>query len=256
MKRTLRNTLIGLTSVTVLVVAAISVLSASAVTPQPLAAFDRPSWDTAAEKPCPAPQKSWASAVRGVLARIEDMEVRLEDYSTQLEAVERGEDAVRMAETLDLEGRSPARALEDMMGRFKKMVDAYGGMDEGAKKEISNLDAADKVEALTEVAADNDRFNAYFDALAKRRQDHVALQAAREMAVFEAVTALRLNVKAHARHAELAVEARKAAEQIAEAAREIAARAVEAAAAAPADPCTRGADAPQKNEPKPPADGE
>ncbi|MHC4597566.1 MAG: hypothetical protein ACYS47_01035 [Planctomycetota bacterium] len=184
MKRFARFSAFGIGSLGFVLFLAYSVLSASSVVSDPLASYEDLTWSPTAgileENPVPAPRESWVEAVRDVLVRIEEMESRLEVYSGELEAIEKEEEADRMAEVLELDARSPARALETLLNRFKDAVEAYEGLNDADKATFVDMEGSSQVEALKDVSATEDEFNAYLDRLAVRRKAYVAAEARRE----------------------------------------------------------------------------
>jgi hypothetical protein len=215
MKQNLRKSAIVLCSTVLVVVTAYSVLSAAALSPEPLAAFSE-NWTSASTCPmdaCANPPASvgnaWTDAVRAVLNQVESMETRLDAASEELDRIEQKRDEVEMAETLALDAKSPGRALETLMTRFKNMVETYENLDPTSKTEIADLNSVEKVEILGEVASKEKTLVDYFDRLAERRRNYEQAQWEKELADFEARTAQRVQARAEAEALEIAREVQK-----------------------------------------------
>ncbi|GEM_PF-2826794 len=193
MKKILFKSAVGTCVLGLVTFLAYSGLSAAAVGKMPLDAFESlPAWepDTGDEtgdiRTASPSREVWVDAVRDVLLKIDEMEQKLDAYAAYLDRVEKDQASAHLVETLDLDVRHPAQALETLMSRFGGMVDAYQGLEEEDKSDLVALDAEDKVEALTSVAAANDDFFTYFDGLGGRHEAYVERQKEMEDAAFEA----------------------------------------------------------------------
>ncbi|MHC5038231.1 MAG: hypothetical protein ACYTHM_13025 [Planctomycetota bacterium] len=219
MKRIFWYSGIGVACLGVVVFFTYSALSAAGVSKGPLASFAVTDWSPTAgcipsEDGIPVSESvsssrpAWTNAVRSVLARIEEMEKELEVYSAQLEVIEKEEEDARMAAVLALDEKSPGKALESFMGRFKKMVDAYEVMDPAAKADLTGLACEDQVQTLTSVAEQEEEITAYFDKLAERHKAHVEMQEKQKQAVFDVVTEIVVRTQAWMREAQRLHEAK------------------------------------------------